>query len=59
MADNYESNIKEAEVSFGAFFEENPELSQVWMLRGIGYALLAVAHELRIIEQILSKETKK
>lgn len=58
MADEFEKCVKEAETSFDAFFEENPQLSQVWMLRGIGYALLAVAHELRVIEQVISKEDK-
>lgn len=60
MADNkYENCMKEAERSFDAFFEENPELSQVWMLRGIGFALLAVAHKLKVIEQVISKEEDK
>lgn len=35
-------NILEAEGNLEQFSQENPELSQALMLRGIGYALLAI-----------------
>ena len=51
MAEKYEYYTKEAEVGLDGLIPENPELSQLYMMRGIGHALLAIAHELRIIEQ--------
>ena len=51
--------IGEAEGSLDQMVVENPELSQALMMRGIGYALLAVAHELRVIEQMMKEEVKK
>lgn len=59
MAEKYEHYIKGAEDGLDGVIDTNPELSQVYMLRGIGYALLAVAHELRVIEQMMKEEVKK
>lgn len=59
MAEKYEYYTKEAEDALGGMIPEHPDLSQVYMMRGIGFALLAVAHELRVIEQVISKEEDK
>lgn len=53
MAEKYEYYTKEAEDALGGMIPEHPDLSQVYMMRGIGFALLAVAHELRVIEQAM------
>lgn len=58
MAEKYEYYTKEAEGSLDGLMPENPEFSQALMMRGIGYALLAVAHELRVIEQMMKEEIK-
>lgn len=40
-------NIDEAEINLNQLYPENPELSQVYVLRGIGYAILALVEVLR------------
>jgi len=55
VPEKYEYYTKEAEGSLDQMVVENPELSQALMMSGIGYALLAVAHELRVIEQMMKE----
>jgi len=58
MPEKYEFYMNQAENLLGSMSPEHPELSQAWMMGGIGYALLAIAHELWVIEQVISKEAK-
>lgn len=60
MAEKYEYYTEEAESALNdGLIPENPELSQLYMMRGIGHALLAIAHELRVIEQMMKEKVKK
>lgn len=52
MNDKIKYNTLEAEGNLDQFSPENPELSQAFMLKGIGYALLA------IVEVLLEKKNE-
>jgi len=49
--DKYKFYTTAAESTLDNLHVEHPELAQAQMIQGVGYALLAVAHELRVIEQ--------
>lgn len=48
-------NADEAEINFNTLYPENPELSQVFMLRGIGFAILAI---LELLQEIKDENNK-
>ena len=56
MSEKVKKHIQESEKNLVYDYPENPELVQAYMLKGIGYALLAIVE---VLQNVYSWELKE